>query len=1652
MKRTLLIIGAILLGFSVRAQSVTYTCRYWFDKDIAQAVTTTFSGSNWQAELDVGALSDGLHTLHLHAMDTSMRWSAPENFLFLKVSNIPAEQMTYYYWFDRDLANKQSGSLGNGQLFLDVDDLEAGLHTLHLMLNGTENSAVQNFLFLKVDAMGPDGGSYTYHCWFDRDLANQQTDTIGTGHILLDVEGLTEGIHTVNVMVEGTTHSATESYLFLKVPPVPSISQLAYHYWFDRDFDNRVTDSLGTGNILVDVNDLKDGLHTLHIILEGTDMAATESYMFVKIAVQEPEQELQYNCWFDEDYNTLLTGSVENGIFMVPVGMLTVGEHNMYMQVNDGTLSSPAVYPFYRDPMVTIVYDPEEGGTATGVLEEGICTLTAQPNQGYAFVNWTNVAGEVLSSAAIYSFELPEDAMIVAHFVRISYTITAVANPEEGGTVEGEGIYIEGTTCTLSAMPNVGYSFINWTKGNEVVSDEPTISFEATEDATYVANFELNTYEILAVANPEEGGSVDGSGTYTYGTTCTLTAAPNVGYSFINWTKGNEVVSDDLTISFSVTEDAEYLANFELNTYEILATANPEEGGTVEGSGTYNHGETCTLTAIPNEGYGFINWTKGNEVVSDDLTISFTVTESAEYLANFEVETYEISGNVSPHAGGTVEGFGYYAAGETCTLTAIPNEGYVFLYWMNFEGDIVSYDMEYSFTVTGDALYYASFELGMVEILAFAEPEEGGTVEGTGFYNVDETCTLTAIPNEGYAFLYWLLEGEIISTELSYSFTVTGSAEYVAYFEMTTPPVVGEGLMAYYPFNGNANDASGNGYHATACNDYQYEEGHTGQSIAVVGQGFSSSAGGHVLLPVYDFDILDGVTLSMWVKAEGLSSSDGEAYINFGNDIGADSDERMYILQNTSQVMFVYNTARITVPYESSYTGNWVMYTLSVSPDGLVAYVNGQKVGETEVEYTATWNTSLAALGRHWWNGGNTTSTRFTGSFDEVRIYNRPLTDAEVLTLYNDVNTYEILAVAEPEEGGTVEGAGLYAEGSTCTLTATPNEGYEFLYWLMNDEMISTEMEYSFEVFENAELTAVFESAIEIYYIEAFANPEEGGTVEGFGEYPAGETCILMAIPNDGYEFVNWTKDGVVVSMEPEYVFVVLEDGLYVANFVSSDTHWTVDPTLYPDNMSITGIIQIDGEEQFSETLELGAFCDGECRGTVMPVFLPNLERYFVYLTVYGLDGDVIEFRLFDHETNQEVDIDCESTLVFEMNAVIGDIIEPYVFNFVSAITQTTNFAAGWNWWSSYVELGDNGMELLENGLGSNGHTIKSQSDGYASYLEGFGWYGSLTSVNNESTYQIRANQACTIEITAAASHPSDYVLTLNHGWTWVGYPVSTSMSVADAFSGIVPQTGDMVKSQSNGYASYLDGFGWYGQLNTLTPGIGLMFKSNNATALTFSYPEGPVRNNLKANQTADNNYWRPNLTAYPDNMSVMAVVELDNVEVNSENYELAAFANGECRGSARLLYVEPLDRYFAFLTVAGDEATELYFGLYNTETGEEIVGADQTATFSVNAVLGSFAEPYVVSFRGTTGVDEWARSLQVYPNPVEPGLNITLGFDEVETGEVRVEIINAQGAVMEMRQATSLQTITAPNAAGVYTLRITVEGKGTCYRKLVVR
>ncbi len=452
-----------------------------------------------------------------------------------------------------------------------------------------------------------------------------------------------------------------------------------------------------------------------------------------------------------------------------------------------------------------------------------------------------------------------------------------------------------------------------------------------------------------------------------------------------------------------------------------------------------------------------------------------------------------------------------------------------------------------------------------------------------------------------------------------------------------------------------------------------------------------------------------------------------------------------------------------------------------------------------------------------------------------------------------------------------------------------------------------------------------------------------------------------------------------------------------------------------------------------------------------------NFNNVFTIVDGGVIDEEEQAYYLFNSSTERYIGIYNRSD--WRCYTSVNNNIKNQSFAFykkaTSTVTQSTELAQGYNWWSTYIEQeGINGLEILENNLGGNGVAIRSQASGYTDYYgEAYGWWGSLTSINNESSYRVVASTPCTVTMTGTEAVPSQHPIMLNHGWTWMGYVPSTAMDVNTAMAGMAASDGDMLKSQQ-GYADYYPNYGWYGSLNTIEPGMGLMYYSASGETVTFTYPDSNRGGELKANMTAEHNHWKPNTFAYPDNMTMMAVVELEGAEITSDNYELAAFtANGECRGSVKLAYAEPLHRYVAFLTVSGKDAADLSFRLYDSETGKEYDAAEESLSFVANAIVGRADDLYTIHFRGMTGMDELANRVKVYPNPVNRGEQFSIGLADTEACLIRLEIVDALGAIVSTVTSTKLPaSLVAPEATGVYIIKILVDNKAVYCRKLVVR
>ena len=435
-------------------------------------------------------------------------------------------------------------------------------------------------------------------------------------------------------------------------------------------------------------------------------------------------------------------------------------------------------------------------------------------------------------------------------------TVTASVSPTGAGSVTVNGNansaeVTEGTTATLVATANSGYTFQNWTKGSEVVSTNKSCTVKvASSDNDYVANFLTvgNTTVNVQVTYNSSYGTVTGtSGTVANGTTLTprlneevtLTATPADGYVFNGWTvtKGTESTNySGTSLTFVATGEMSVTANFALAVQDYVVTASTlDKSGKMEGSTTYcstytfNNGPAFTLTTTKDgeEAYAltqsdtyidFYATATTKSSTSRSTNITYTLTAPPNYLItkySFELKSASSSYTIIVDNGNT---------------TTIDNSGYKEISGTNPGTKSVTLTLSSAYTGSAKA-YVQNFTVTLMKddgtgggstptptqytITATANPGTAGSVTGGGKYNKGATVTLTATPNRGYEFVKWTSGTTTVSTNATYSFTANASAEYVAHFQTAAATTFAVTTTANPAAGGTAKFAVGTGSQKT---------------------------------------------------------------------------------------------------------------------------------------------------------------------------------------------------------------------------------------------------------------------------------------------------------------------------------------------------------------------------------------------------------------------------------------------------------------------------------------------------------------------------------------------------------------------------------------------------------------------------------------------------------------------------------------------------------------------------------------------------------------------------------------------------------------------------------------------------------------------
>ena len=195
-------------------------------------------------------------------------------------------------------------------------------------------------------------------------------------------------------------------------------------------------------------------------------------------------------------------------------------------------------------------------------------------------------------------------------------------------------------------------------------------------------------------------------------------------------------------------------------------------------------------------------------------------------------------------------------------------------------------------------------------------------------------------------------------------------------------------------------------------------------------------------------------------------------------------------------------------------------YIVSVScheTHGIVSGSGTYKHGETIV-ITATANDGFKFAQ---WNDGDINAQRTLVV----------TSDTILIATFEEIQCKLTLVSNDPTMG-SVFGEGTYKYGSEVSINAVANTGYQFTQWSDNN----TAAQRTLTITTDMLLTAYFQPIK--YIITATANDETLGMVYGGGEYPYNTSISLMAVPNEGAEFITWTN-GVI---DNPYIFNVVEN------------------------------------------------------------------------------------------------------------------------------------------------------------------------------------------------------------------------------------------------------------------------------------------------------------------------------------------------------------------------------------------------------------------------------------------------------------------------------------------------------------------------------
>lgn len=715
--------------------------------------------------------------------------------------------------------------------------------------------------------------------------------------------------------------------------------------------------------------------------------------------------------------------------------------------------------------------------------------ISAAAVTGYRFVNWTVTNGTAVldnPAGAAATVTMSSDAAIRANYQRI-FTLTIDRHPTGGGTVTPAGglNYDAQMPVDITAAAAGCYRFVNWTvvNGTAVFGNANSAATTVTmsSDAAVRANFE-RMYTLMINRNLTIGGTVTPESGLCYNAEMPIeiTAAPAIGYSFVNWTVTNGTAdfadASNAATTVTLSSDAEIRANFELNTYTLAVNLDPTDGsgGTVTRSlnlENYPHGTHVTVTAIPVADYTFARWSGALNSTANPVVI--IMDGSKELTAVFDLippNHYTLGIEIDPVAGGSVSRSpeaSSYAAGTQVTVTAEAADGFMFVSW---SGASSSTNPSVAITINNNTNLTANFQR-QTHTLTINQSPQGGArtiTPNSGLnHNALVPIAITAAAADCYRFVNWTVtsgtaafnNANSAQTTVTLSSNATISANFERLYTLTIErnPTGGG---SFTPASGGCYNA-GTPINITAVNaiGYRFTNWTVINGTAVFAN--ANSANTTVTLSsdaairanfqrvTYALTINSNpVTGGTFTPASGLSHDSG-AVVNIAAVEGSCYRFVNWVVTNGTAQIANVNNAITTVTMSSNATirANFVrMHTLTIDRNiaagGTVIPASGQCHSAGPVNITANVANGYRFV--------NWTLVSGSASFANPNSAATTVTLSENTTIRANFQRIYTLTVNQlPAVGSTLTPAsGLtHDAGTPVSINATMVNGYRFVNW-----------------------------------------------------------------------------------------------------------------------------------------------------------------------------------------------------------------------------------------------------------------------------------------------------------------------------------------------------------------------------------------------------------------------------------------------------------------------------------------------------------------------------------------------------------------------------------------------------------------------------